>query len=242
MLRWTIVVGMLAGALVVAIGTSSGAERRVPRPRKSAQNTPTAASRRTRRARARGRRITLERRRRRSPGAGAPPGSESAGAMKAERERPVATGRLYRLRHQQDVHLLRGDEAEQAPQLRPIRADIRPARAHGSGARDEEHLAREARTRQVQVVPRNRTLPESHGRFEPQLLGSRLDRQLGQVRPEYRYEFGQGSARVRDRRVLGETAEAGYIFKDAQTKKLKTGRAFNVRATHAVRQNDEPPV
>ena len=114
-----------------------------------------------------------------------------------------------------------------APQFHPIGADIKPGESHEVAVFETKkntwRVKLDGKWASPEIV-----LPESDGTFKPQLLGESWSGGTGKCN-QYQYEFKkvQLSSAVGGSWVNGK---AGYIFKDAQTKKLNA-QAFSVRAT-----------
>ena len=117
-----------------------------------------------------------------------------------------------------------------APQFRPIGADIKVGETHEIMVLEVKKNTWRVKLDGKFVSPET-VLPESHGKFKPQLLGESWTGSSGKCN-QYQYEFNK----VQLASATGGSwvnGKAGYIFKDAQTKKLSSA-AFNVRATASV--------
>ena len=121
-----------------------------------------------------------------------------------------------------------------APQFRPIGADLKPGATHEifvlEVKKNTWRVKLDGKWASPEIV-----LPESHGKFKPQLLGESWSGSTGKCN-QYQYEFNnvQLASATGGSWVKGK---AGYIFKDAQTKKLSSV-AFSVRATASVKKHD----
>ena len=233
--RWTMIVFVLAGALVVSIGTSSGARTAgttsTASTKKCAEYTYGGVEANQTRAGARAK-ITLK---------------QTAKVAWGHAAAWIGVGGRDEGPNGTDQWLQSGftgfDTGEtfiyyevttpnKAPQFRPIGADLKPGATHEifvlEVKKNTWRVKLDGKWASPEVV-----LPESHGKFKPQLLGESWSGSTGKCN-QYQYEFNnvQLASATGGSWVKGK---AGYIFKDAQTKKLSSV-AFSVRATASVKK------